>query len=946
MTVQDTRTPPLLDAVYEQITRGAAEYNDLVTINSVGHSPLADQISGHTRDIQTAQTCRKNQEPEPSRPSSNKSVDSPSGLHRQLEISRAREQSLHADLFAAQKERDSLKALISNLETSQREQRRWEKIAEAARARHKEAEAIASRRTLDLSAAVDRISDVQEQLRDQKQLVSRKETAVQSITRKSRLAHAKLKWAEYKITRLDEKLREERDRRVRETKELMHEQVMLQGRHRSEMRRVRQEAEDALRDARLQSLLERDHPRRQPPTATTSYDTGQGSIPPKRILASGTLPARSPTNPDSSSRPTGQSPLLPNQDELDYTARLVAPWLEIPSCLDMESEVAKESRAALEEMIELMREVDPPVTRDVKPNEHEKTVHLQEELVATKERLRLSEEEARDMQCQLEQSKETLREVETQVMTLEFELKICQETLREVQDAQHANEVKFTEADQLLRLRQAESESSTARAEESELKCSQARLLCAALQERVTELEEQVVKLKSAPKHIAITEAHTKSRSLCPAVSHTGTNAPTLRGRECSCISLPLDPEGTTHNPDIQDSASDSIYMTVSPSVPRLLDLSLPPSLPSSDSFYSIHQKCSATLHDSAHSRLFRARRAGMLASVLPRFPILIYLAPSDSEPITHNADVDSIHMTFPSSLPCILDFSLPPSPSPSRTSSLTSSLHFLHQECLATRPTSCPADSGMAHPLLRCYLLMFSTLSDLDVIAPNSTLRPSFQDFSLAPFELPRAFLSKGNSFGSMDWPPIVSSLFPGDGNARKDQVPEARKYLSHNSSILIADRVFLGSVISDVDRESPSCAPIWTTDLPPSLAPPTDERRVEVSLRLDREEAYSSQRDCGIACSASTEASLHLPSPPRIYDLASPTFPRISLPPLSFPHDDCRAAPVRLERSGLFNPAVVTLNGMASDHCVLREFGEWIWSGMIAGFANLFRSPQVWLC
>jgi hypothetical protein len=30
LIVQDTRTPPLLDAIYEQITRGAAGYSDLV----------------------------------------------------------------------------------------------------------------------------------------------------------------------------------------------------------------------------------------------------------------------------------------------------------------------------------------------------------------------------------------------------------------------------------------------------------------------------------------------------------------------------------------------------------------------------------------------------------------------------------------------------------------------------------------------------------------------------------------------------------------------------------------------------------------------------------------------------------------------------------------------------------------------------------------------------
>ena len=162
---------------------------------------------------------------------------------------------------------------------------------------------------------------------------------------------------------------------------------------------------------------------------------------------------------------------------------------------------------------------------------------------------------------------------------------------------------------------------------------------------------------------------------------------------------------------------------------------------------------------------------------------------------------------------------------------------------------------------------------------------------------------MSKGNSFGSMDWPPIGLSLFSGDGDARNHQVPEARKHLSHNSSMVIADRVFIGSVISDVDRESPSYAPLWMPGSPPPLALTTEELRVEVSLRLDREEAHSLQQDRSIASSALTGASLHLPSSPRIYDLTSPIFP----------HNGRRAAPVRLSP---FNPAGVPSNRTSSEH------------------------------
>jgi hypothetical protein len=48
-----------------------------------------------------------------------------------------------------------------------------------------------------------------------------------------------------KIERSDAKLQDERDRRIRERKELLHEKVVIQDRHESEMRRLTQEAHDA-----------------------------------------------------------------------------------------------------------------------------------------------------------------------------------------------------------------------------------------------------------------------------------------------------------------------------------------------------------------------------------------------------------------------------------------------------------------------------------------------------------------------------------------------------------------------------------------------------------------------------------------------------------------------------------------------------------------------------
>ncbi|KAF8483954.1 hypothetical protein DFH94DRAFT_725620 [Russula ochroleuca] len=453
---------------------------------------------------------------------------------------------------------------------------------------------------------MDRVCNVQEQLVRQMELASEKDDTIQSITDESRRAHTRLRIAEDKIKRLNSRLL---DLRVGERKKPLDEQVVIRDRH------ERRQTQDALRDA--PSVDHDRRPLHQRPTTTWPNDTGQPPLPPEQIRHTGTPP--------------------------------------IAAAFDGESEVAKEQRAAEEELIRHMPQgpVEPQGTRDVNPNEREREslrdeiVRLQEQLVVAKKKQRIAEEEARDVRRELDQSKETLREaeedgrgvrreldqskatlreVETHVMALEYELGLCQATLRKAQDARHASKVELDEVAQLLRQHQAESESSMARAEASQFKFSQATLLCAALQERVTELEAQVKTLSSTQKYPATRAAHTNSRSIRPTATYL---------------------EATTRDPDKRDS--DSIFMTVSPSMSRHLDLSSPPlSLPSRDSSYYLSpQKCSATPP----------------ACASPQF------CPIDTDPkaITHNTDIqdcDSIYMTVPPSLPCILDFSLPPSSS------------------------------------------------------------------------------------------------------------------------------------------------------------------------------------------------------------------------------------------------------------------------------------------
>jgi hypothetical protein len=145
-------------------------------------------------------------------------------LHRQLEVSRAREQNINADLLVSERERERLIELVS---TSRRNQEGWKEIAAIYKEFYADTEMTASNLRADLTAATDRVRNVQEQLDHQMELASGKDNMIESITKESRLAYTRL--------------RLERDRRVRETKELVHEKVMT----RSKMRRLTQEAQDA-----------------------------------------------------------------------------------------------------------------------------------------------------------------------------------------------------------------------------------------------------------------------------------------------------------------------------------------------------------------------------------------------------------------------------------------------------------------------------------------------------------------------------------------------------------------------------------------------------------------------------------------------------------------------------------------------------------------------------
>jgi len=432
--VQNTRTP-LLNAIYEQITRGAAGYDNLVGCSDITYDYVEGQVvaDGSLRypdlahdDIPEGYRLRLQN-------IYTQFVDSQDYLREQLDISRAHQQELNADLLAAEHERERL--------VSKRQ---------GTKARCAEAEVTASKLRADLAAAMDH-------LHRQTEVASSKDHIIQSVTEKSQVAHVKLKYAENKITQLNAKLQHECDRRHRKTKELMDEQVRIQDRHESEILRLKQEAQDAqeqldtLRDA--MSQLHADE-RSSPLDHDQSARYSQPPLPPECI------------------HDTGAPPISPSSTHQDPTS---------------------DHRAALKKLFEWMRHGEDESNQDsVKPVSEQQESRLQDEFAVTKERLCLAEEESMDARRDLDQSRDALREMKSHVVSLQSEWEMCKAMLREAQDARRSSMTDLAEVIELLRASQAEWE-------ESQFRCSQVTFSCAALQARVVELEAKIKRLKKYP---------------------------------------------------------------------------------------------------------------------------------------------------------------------------------------------------------------------------------------------------------------------------------------------------------------------------------------------------------------------------------------------------------------------------------------------------------------
>ncbi|KAH9005776.1 hypothetical protein EDB86DRAFT_2876017 [Lactarius hatsudake] len=591
---RDTQTPPILNAIYEQILNRTVTYNKLIWYRSPPVEPKQEQTRTTTSYLVEIQHQYREQELLASLAQHkleleeekqhrlrtqriySEFVDSQNSLRRQLEVSRTREEELQADLRAAEAERRELKDLIATLEASDAAFR------------------------VELTAADSEIRGAAKMFDRQSKLAAEKDHTIRSTTKDLLAVRAGLQDAEDKIARLDAELQSERDLRIRRTKELSDEQAKSQGRHEAEMRHIAKKAEDVqeqldlLNDmltqsrARAQPLLDDAHkPRlRNHATVIAPDDTGQPPPPPLEpipdVLTRPPDPItkpRSPFTPKSlrltpernSRDPTRHSRDLPRQisarlDRISDTANSwhagVESLLETICRLEAERVREAESRerserglqeelAATQEQLRATQEglagtkEQLRTTQDELAATNDQLCALQEELAITKEQLSTTQEEVSNTRRELYRGRETLQDMKAHAGDVKRELEACQVKLKCVQDARRAGIVKFFDAVELLRRRRADLESLRS-------KYSQALSLSTILRKRVMVLEAE----KTSP-------AHAKSKSFSPADT---------------------DPIPAACSADIQ--THDTLYTKLSTSLRSILNSSLPPS-PSSNLFPS-----------------------------------------------------------------------------------------------------------------------------------------------------------------------------------------------------------------------------------------------------------------------------------------------------------------------------------------------------------------------
>ena len=551
-TTRDIRTSPIIDAIFEQIICDAARRENLVESSDLTCEPDEEQVIGepspaqlsdHERNLHRLSVIQKTareqeRAPKPAKvkhkrwrqPIHTAFVDFQNTHCHQQQVSSARERTSHADRLSVEAEQKRPKPLLSTLDAPDRKRLGRGETVATAKARGAEVEATTSKFHSDINAAIDRTRNLQARLNNLGKLTSRKRHLIQPIAEESPVEQTNPEGAEDGTPRLGAELPRKHDHRVRERKELLDERVRMKDTREPETHLGASGAQDgqgkpvALRQvqsrirSRRPSSLDSVHlPLCQSP-ATEPVDTGQPLLPPAQIPDACTRPI-CPALESGSSLSSTKAPRDPSDHDWGgRSSRYIEDQLLISAPFDPESEVARSSRAALEELIELMRQPESKSAQDVKPTKPNDR-HLEEELASTAEQLRFVKQEVLILRRDLDCCREQAWNVENCARDLEND---CHARLRESEDARRVNESKFAQVAEQLRLRNAELESSRAEAEASQFQCSQNMFLSAAQQERIHGLEAEVKTLKGAQNTSARIVVPTDSRPFVPTNTGMG----------------------------------------------------------------------------------------------------------------------------------------------------------------------------------------------------------------------------------------------------------------------------------------------------------------------------------------------------------------------------------------------------------------------------------------
>ena len=551
LTLPDTRTPPLLNATYEQIVNGTVTNHKVIWWRNLSSEPKQDQTPTLTGVGSTNShlVTKHKQELEPERQLTphpqyiySAITDSQDSLHRQLELFRTREGKLQADLLAAERERKKLKDLIATLETS-------DAVLRA-----------------DLAATVDKTRKAATILDQKSRLAAEKDHIILSTNKDLLALRTGLRDAEDKITELDAELRFERKLRIYWAKEL-DDEARIRRLYEAEMRRISKKIEHVQVQLDLMDdMLPQSHARRQSLQDThtpylTSYapdDTGQPPPPPFEITIFNVLITL--FNFITNARPLSRKSLrqTPERNPHDPTThRSLDNPRQISAWLDRISDTANSWRARVMSLLETISRLEAERSREAESREQsEQCLHgklastkdklgltqeelsstmqelgvtrqelastiqelgvTQKELTATKECFRVSQEEVSKANRELDRERETHHITRTQAEDATREWESCVAKLKEVQDAQRVGVIKFCETVELLRQRDADLESLRAEAETSKSEHSQAVALSALLRKRVEVLEAEVKSLNLNQKCKEMRPAYADSPLPCP----------------------------------------------------------------------------------------------------------------------------------------------------------------------------------------------------------------------------------------------------------------------------------------------------------------------------------------------------------------------------------------------------------------------------------------------